>query len=68
MEKTPKELYQERLTRVEDAIQVKVPDRVPIVPIGDYFPGKYSRTNLTRYIVMVENPDPFHTTTWGIFF
>ncbi|MFC1868025.1 uroporphyrinogen decarboxylase family protein [Thermodesulfobacteriota bacterium] len=41
MEKTPKELYKERLKRVEDAIQLKVPDRVPIVPIGDYFPSKY---------------------------
>lgn len=41
MEKTPQELYYERLKRVEDAIQLKVPDRVPIVPIGDYFPSKY---------------------------
>jgi hypothetical protein len=30
-----------REKRVTDAIQLKVPDRVPIVPIGDYFPSKY---------------------------
>ncbi|MFC1869466.1 uroporphyrinogen decarboxylase family protein [Thermodesulfobacteriota bacterium] len=41
MEKTPKELYNARLKRVEDAIQLKVPDRVPIVPFEGYFPSKY---------------------------
>ena len=41
-EKTPDEKYRERLKRVEDAVQLKVPDRVPIVPVGDYFPAKYN--------------------------
>jgi hypothetical protein len=30
MGKTPEELYQEREKRFNDAVQLKVPDRVPI--------------------------------------
>ena len=41
MEKTPEELYKERTKRVEDAIQLKVPDRVPILPIFAFFPAMY---------------------------
>jgi uroporphyrinogen-III decarboxylase len=39
MEKTPAELYRERLARVEDAVQLKVPDRVPILASFRYFPA-----------------------------
>jgi len=42
MDKMTEELYQERLKRVEDAIQLKVPDRVPIVTSFGYFPAKYN--------------------------
>lgn len=42
MEKTPEELYQEREKRVSDAIQLKVPDRVPIAPFVGFFPAKYA--------------------------
>jgi len=38
----PEELLKERTRRVEDAIQVKVPDRVPIIPFFAYFPAKYA--------------------------
>jgi hypothetical protein len=40
--KTPEELYKERAKRVEDAIQLKVPDRVPIVLSLGFFPAKYA--------------------------
>jgi hypothetical protein len=40
--KTGAELYQERLKRLEDAIQLKVPDRVPIFVSFGYFPAKYA--------------------------
>jgi len=30
--KTPEELFQERSQRIEDAVQLKVPDRVPVAP------------------------------------
>lgn len=42
MEKTPEELYNERLKRVEDAIQLKVPDRVPLLLSGSFFPTNYA--------------------------
>ena len=42
MEKTPQELFRERTKRVEDAIQLKVPDRVPFLPFFSFFPAKYA--------------------------
>jgi len=42
MEKTPEELFKERTKRVEDAIQLKVPDRVPLLPFFHFFPAKYA--------------------------
>lgn len=42
MEKTPEELYKERKKRIEDAIQLKVPDRVPFAPFFHFFPVKYA--------------------------
>jgi len=42
MEKTPEELFQERTRRVEDAVQLKVPDRVPFLPAFSFFPAKYA--------------------------
>lgn len=42
MGKTPEQLYQEREKRVTDAIQLKIPDRVPISTIFGYFPAKYA--------------------------
>ncbi len=41
MDKTPEELHKERLKRCEDAIQLKVPDRVPFYPMTHYFAAKY---------------------------
>jgi len=38
----PKELFKERTRRVEDAIQLKVPDRVPFLPSHNFFPAKYA--------------------------
>jgi hypothetical protein len=40
--KTPAELYQEREKRIVDAVQLKVPDRVPIVLHYTYFQAKYA--------------------------
>jgi hypothetical protein len=42
MEKTPEELFKEREKRIFDAIQLKVPDRVPISAFGSFFSAKYS--------------------------
>jgi len=40
MAKTPEELYKEREKRINDAIQLKVPDRVPIFPLWSFFTAK----------------------------
>ena len=43
MGKTPEELYKEREQRIKDAIQLKVPDRVPIwFQDLSFFPAKYA--------------------------
>jgi len=42
MEKSNKELLKERVRRVEDAIRLEVPDRVPIIPYFSYFPARYA--------------------------
>jgi hypothetical protein len=42
MSKTPEQLYEERVKRVEDAIHLKIPDRVPVTFSLGYFPAKYT--------------------------
>ena len=42
MVKTPDVLYRERINRVQDAIELREPDRVPIVSLFGFFPAKYS--------------------------
>lgn len=42
MKKTGEELFKERMKRIQDAIQLKVPDRVPILLMNaGVFPAKY---------------------------
>ena len=41
MKKYSNALYRERENRIFDAIQLKVPDRVPIHVTGHFFPAKY---------------------------
>ena len=42
MKKKPGQLYQERLRRIQDAIQLEVPDRVPILMNFGLFPARYT--------------------------
>ena len=42
MEKTARQLRKEREKRIMDAIQLKVPDRVPVICSMGYFPAKYT--------------------------
>lgn len=46
MEKTSEELYKERLKRVQDAIALQKPDRVPLVPVIETFPLFYTGITL----------------------
>ncbi len=40
--KTPEELGKEREKRVRDAIELRVPDRVALVPVFEFFPAYYT--------------------------
>jgi hypothetical protein len=42
MSKTPQELYKERGQRVEDAIAMKKPDRVPVIPLFGSFASAHA--------------------------
>jgi hypothetical protein len=42
IEKNPAELYQEREKRFTDAIELRMPDRVPVMIEMSYFPAKYT--------------------------
>lgn len=42
MDKSPEELYLEREKRVNDAIQLKEPDRVPVMGLFGFFPARYA--------------------------
>jgi len=46
MEKSPEELYKERERRINDAIQLKVPDRVPLFPVTQLYAAKYTGMTL----------------------
>ena len=45
MDKETEKLYNERAKRVEDAIRLRVPDRVPIIVDLGFFPAKYTGIN-----------------------
>jgi uroporphyrinogen-III decarboxylase len=42
VEKSRDELFQERTRRVQDAVELKCPDRVPFTPFLTFFPVKYA--------------------------
>ncbi len=42
MEKTAEQLYREREKRVDDAVKLKKPDRVPVMVEFSYFPATYA--------------------------
>jgi hypothetical protein len=46
--------YRKRTRRISDAIQLKIPDRVPIAPLVTFFPAQY--TGMTTQDVMYD-PD-----------
>jgi len=42
MRKEPEDLFQERVNRIQDAIQLKQPDRIPFAPFLTFFPVNYA--------------------------
>lgn len=50
MSKSPEELYQERKKRYEDAVALRVPDRVPISIMWGFFPARYAGITCQEYM------------------
>ncbi len=42
MEKSPEELFEERVKRIQDAVQLKQPDRVPFAPFVSFFAVRHA--------------------------
>lgn len=51
MDKTPEQLYKEREARVEAAIHLKIPDRVPVMCLWGFFPAKYTGCTFAESMV-----------------
>lgn len=60
MTKTPWELFQEREKRVMDAIALKKPDRVPIMPFFGFFPARYTGITIREAIYDAEKLKAAH--------
>jgi hypothetical protein len=60
MNKTPQELYQEREKRVMDAMALKKPDRVPIMPVFGFFPAKYAGITMREVMYDAEKAKAVH--------
>jgi hypothetical protein len=63
MEKTSERLYQEREKRVTDVIELRIPDRVPIIPRFNFFPAAY--TGMTAEDLMYD-PDKIGESYWRV--
>jgi hypothetical protein len=58
MKKTAEELGKERLKRVKDAIELIVPDRVPLIPCFEFFAAYY--TGITCQEAMYDYEKAYH--------
>ena len=50
MAKTAQVLFDERKKRIDDAVQLKEPDRVPFAPFFSFFPAKYAGISCQEYM------------------
>jgi hypothetical protein len=55
MSESAEKLYEEREKRVNDAIALRTPDRVPILVLSGYFPAKYSGMTVENVMYDHEN-------------
>lgn len=79
-EKSPQELYEERLKRITDAIQLKVPDRVPFFPATHLYAAKHvgmtfeeafydsqKWTEANKRTILDVDPDLFFSPGFAVF-
>jgi hypothetical protein len=63
MEVTVEQLYKEREKRVTDVIELRRPDRVPLIPRFNFFPAAY--TGMTAKDLMYD-PDKIEESYWKV--
>jgi hypothetical protein len=63
MEETAERLYKEREKRVTDVIELRTPDRIPLIPRFNFFPAAY--TGLTAKDLMYD-PDKLEESYWKV--
>jgi uroporphyrinogen-III decarboxylase len=63
MTETVERLYKEREKRVTDVIELRIPDRVPIIPRFNFFPAFY--TGMTAKDLMYD-PDKIRESYWKV--
>ncbi|MGD0662283.1 MAG: uroporphyrinogen decarboxylase family protein [Syntrophorhabdales bacterium] len=61
MTKTAEELYQEREKRVLDAIALRKPDRVPILPLFSFFVARYTGMSIQE---VMNDPEKLFDAQW----
>jgi hypothetical protein len=63
MNKAPEELYQEREKRVNDAIALKVPDRVPVILTTGFYDPVYAGITQEEFMM---DPEKHLDATWKV--
>lgn len=61
MSKTPEELFQEREKRVLDAVALRKPDRVPILPLFSFFVARHAGMTIQE---VMNDPDKLFEAQW----
>jgi hypothetical protein len=61
--KTAEQLYNEREKRVTDVIELRIPDRIPVMPRFNFFPAPY--TGMTAKELMYD-PDKIEESYWRV--
>jgi uroporphyrinogen-III decarboxylase len=61
MAKTPEELYQEREKRVLDAVALRKPDTIPILPFFSFFVARYAGMTIQE---VMNDPDKLFDAQW----
>jgi len=54
VDKSSEELFEERVKRIRDVVNLKEPDRVPITPFLGTFPSRYAGVSIADYFFNIE--------------
>ena len=63
MEETAERLYKEREKRVTDVIELRTPDRIPVIPRFNFFPATYAGMTAEQ---LMYDPDKIGESYWKV--